>query len=189
MKNSDTVQLVILIVAIIAGYHAIIEIPQLLWLIVRWFDDGLNLTGYFPNVITSIIYLGINIASVFILIHRSRQIAKYIVEKSDYAGELNISQTKDELLSIVFIATGVYILITTLPDLFMSLYNRFHEKNGRDFFDPGYIMPRDNIAVMLIKILFAIIIIVYSKQFTDYFNKKRDNDAIEEIGNPENNLL
>ena len=189
MKNFDVVQLIVLIIAIFAGYHVLIEIPQLLWMILQWFGDGLRLSGYFTPVVTSTIYLLINIVIVLILVNKSRQIIKYIIDRSAYHGELKLNQTKDDLLSVLFIAIGVYLLTTRLPRLFMALYNYFKEKNMSDFPEleySAYLKPTDSIPLLSMEVVFAIIIIVYSQQFTDYFSRQISHtDVVDEIGSSE----
>ena len=193
MKNSDTVQLVVIIIALIAGYHALVELPQFLWLLIRWFNEGLTLTGSFSTVLASMIYLAINIFFVILLIGRSSQITRYVVEKSSYTGELKIPQTKFDLISVVFIAIGIFILITGFPDFFMNLYSYYKEKTSNDLSgygvrDLGYISPGNSLPALAIEIILALIVIVYSQQFADYFGKKiRNRDLIEEIGSPEIN--
>ena len=188
MKNSNPVQLVLLIIAILLGYNAMQTIPYFFWLLYRWFADGLTVADTFQNLAINFLFIAFYFISAVVLVKKSKYLSEKISETASLPLNISIAVNKKEIFYITLVAIGVYILITRLPKILVKTYLIIKEKNDPLAYDgPDYILPGDHFAEYIIIIVLAIILISYARAITNYFmGSFEDGHAIDEIGlNPE----
>lgn len=184
MKNSNPVQLVLLIIAILLGYNAMQTIPYFIWLLYRWFADGLTVADTFQNLAINFLFIAFYIISAAILVKKSKYLSEKISETASLPLNISIAVNKKDILYMTLVAMGGYILITRLPKLLVKTYLFIKEKNDPLAYDgPDYILPGDHFAEFIIIIVLAIILIAYAKEITKYLTRSFENDnVIDEIG-------
>jgi uncharacterized membrane protein (DUF106 family) len=184
MKNSNPVQLVLLIIAMLLGYNAMQTIPFFIWLIYRWFVDGLTVADTFQNLAINFLFIGFYFISAVLLVKRSKYLAEKISETASLSLNINIAVNKKDILYVTLVAMGGYILMTRLPKLLVKTYLFIVEKNDPSAYDgPNYILPGDSVSEFIIMIILAIILITYAKPITKYLiGSFEENTDINEIG-------
>jgi len=184
MKNTDPIQLVILIIALLLGYQALQTFPYLLWLLYHWFDEGLTLADRFGNVAINFLYLIFYIAGLIILIKKSKTIAQQIGAEASFSTDIKIILRRADILYATLVVLGSYILITKLPKLLVKLYTYIRESNKPLSYDgPNYILPGESIPEQIITIMLATVLLVYAKTITEYLTRHLPEDVdIETIG-------
>ncbi len=184
MKNSNPVQLVILIIAVLLGYNALQTVPYFFWLFYRWVADGLTIADTFDNMAINFLFIAFYVIAAAVLIKNSKYFSEKISEAAPLPFSANISINKADILHATLIAMGVYILLTRLPKLLIKIYLVIKEKNTPQTYDgPNFILPGDSILEFIIIIALAIILVGYAKPITKYLvDSHADNTDIEEIG-------
>ncbi len=184
MKNSNPVQLVILIVAVLLGYNALQTVPYFIWLFFRWITDGLTVAESFQNMAVNFLFIAFYLIGAAILIKKSKSLSDKISETALLPFSTNISVKKADIFHIALLTMGGYILLTRVPKLLIKLYLVIKEKSAPETYDgPNYLLPGDSVSEFIIIIVLAIILIAYAKPITKYLiSSHEDNNEIEEIG-------
>ena len=184
MRNSNPVQLVVLIVALLLGYNAIQTIPYFIWLFYTWFIEGLKIDGAFNNVVINLSFITFYFVIGYFLIKRSKHLSEKISETANISPDASISVNKKDILYITLVAIGGYILLTRLPKLLVKIYLYIDNKNTQPGLDgPNYILPGESIPEFVIIITLAIVLIAYSKSIVKYLaGPTEDGNDIDEIG-------
>ncbi len=184
MKNSNPVQFVILIIALLLVYNALQTVPYFIWLFYRWVADGLTFVDTFQNMAINFLFIAFYVIIAAVLIKKSDYLSEKITEGAPPAFGINISVNKADIFHMTLLAMGGYILLTRLPKLLVKVYAAIKEKNAPEVYDgPNYVLPGDSTPEFVIIIIMAIILISYAKPLTNYFvGPDEDNTAIEEIG-------
>ncbi|MGG9963646.1 hypothetical protein [Ferruginibacter sp. SUN106] len=184
MKNSDPIQLAILIIALLVGYNAVETVPYFLWVLYRWFEQGLTLAGDFYTVTLNLFYLIFYITVATVLIRRSKTIAQKIASGISFSNEIKIVLKKEDVLYVTFVAMGAYILTTRLPKLLIKLYEHIKERNQSISYEgPNLILPKESIPEFLITIILATTMLVYAKTITEFLVRQiKEDTAVDTIG-------
>jgi hypothetical protein len=184
MKNTDTIQLTILVIALLLGYNALQTFPYLLWLLYNWLADGLTLTDRFFTLGLNFLYLAFYIIGGIFLIKKSKDISLKISDAASFSSDTKIVLKKNDVLYVTLIVMGCYILTTRLPKLLVKIYAYIRESNNPLSYDgPNFILPGESIPEFIIVVILATVMLVYAKTITEYFTgyDKEDTD-IDTIG-------
>ncbi|GAB2815113.1 hypothetical protein [Ferruginibacter profundus] len=184
MKNSDPLQLAVLILALLVGYNALETVPYFLWVLYRWFEQGLTLAGDFYNVTLNLLYLVFYITVATVLIKRSKNIAQKIAAEVSFSSAIKIYLKRDDVLYVTFVAMGAYILTTRLPKLFVKIYAYIRERNESIGYEgPNFILPKESIPEYLVIIILAATMLVYAKTLTEFIVRHiKEDTAVDTIG-------
>lgn len=184
MKKTDSIQLILLVIALLLGYNAVQTVPHLLWLLYHWFVEGLILADRFQNVSLNFLFLAFYIIGAVVLIKNSKIFSQKIGDAASFSSDINIILKKNDILYITIVAMGGYVLVTRLPKLLVNIYLYTRERNKPFGYDgPDFILPGETISEFIITIILAIIMIVYAKAITETLARhvEEGHDA-DEIG-------
>lgn len=185
MKKTDSIQLVVIIVALMMAYKALEIVPYFIWVFYRWFMNGLTMGEQFYSVGINFLYLLFYTVVSVVLIRRSKILSQKIAAAAAINPELNLYLKRNDIIYAAFIITGSYILATKLPKLLIKIYAHIKDINtpfGND--GPNFIMPQETIAELLIICILGSVMLVYAGTLTEYItrNIKEENHDIETIG-------
>ena len=183
MKRLDLVQLAIIIVGVFIAYFFVISLPQLLFLIYSWFEDGTRGGYYMENMLSNVIVILFYFLSAFYCIKKSKHFAEWICYKANLEAEINFRLDKTELLFVLFVGLGVYGLVTNLPGLLVAAFNKV--KTSNSFEEIGTrAASNSDIDIKLVTIFLYFVLVYYAKVFADLLaariNNKEPEDTIAE---------
>ena len=180
MKRLDLVQLTIIIVGLFSGYFFITSVPQFLYYLYAWFNEGLRGGGYMDTLIWNIIISGSYLLAAIYCIKKSKHFAKWICSNENLNAEINFALHKSELLFILFIGLGIYGIITRLPAFMVDSFIYIKSKNNAELFAGTKAVTPTNLVIQLMTLLLFFILVYYAKVFADFFSAKINNVESED---------
>jgi len=165
MKKIDLIHTAILIVAILAGYMAIQSIISALSFITFYHGDGLS----DQLAYLSIACLGPVIACL-VLIRNGRRLAELML-KDEPEGSWEQASYWDldrrNIILVLFIGIGLYIMIQAIPNLLIDLYQLFVDKVAAPRFKTHDI-DKSTLAIELLRITIGTFLIYASPTLTNF---------------------
>jgi hypothetical protein len=188
MKKADVLQLSIVIVGIILGFHTLQYLFSSLYPIFAWLFSG----GYGGEYLTSALgifaLIGLQFLVCWLLITRSGSLATYFYRKSELGSGFKVMTKPNDLLYILLISIGIYLLLSNLTPLLTTFVERFISRSPRGvrglFEDER---PVDW-AKLLLDILLPLILLMFGRPIADYFAKNIGEEPVsieETINEPE----
>ena len=156
MKRFDLVQIVIVIAGIYSAFLCLALIPAFLYYMLSWFSDGLSGGLMMRYFIQNILLLSGYLIFAILSIRNSKRLADWISDKARLDGDINFSLDVRQLLFALFVAFGVYGLISTLPQLITDTYDFFKKDRSLQFEDT----------------LSTLVVLVYANVFSQFFADK-----------------
>ena len=184
MKKADPIQLIILVIALLLVYNAILTFPYFLWLLYSWLSEGLTLADSFYRVCINCMYLAFYIIGAIVLVKKSKAISHKVANAASFSADVNILLKRDDIIYAVFVTMGAYILTTRLPKLLLTLYSYIRERNKPFSTDnSSYAIPGESWPESIAIVIFAAVMLVYAKTLTEYITRhiKEDTD-VDTIG-------
>lgn len=184
MKRLDLVQLTIIIVGIFSGFYLIGLIPQFLFYLFSWLNDGLRggylLGAFIQNILLVSFYLLVSIYAI----KNSKHFAEWVCNKAALNADINFALDARELLFVFLIGVGIYGIIKNLPELLVNGYNFIKSSNS---FNNETEMTKNagsNLAIQFVTVFLLVVLIYYAKVFANFAASKINNiepaDAIAE---------
>lgn len=189
MRKSDTLQLVIIILAIIIGFTAIQSFItgglSFLYIITNE-DVSTRYTGTVaPYLLTGILQA----VAAWILLTKSKDLALYFYERTGIGRSFRIMSNPADVLFVLLIVLGLYMLMAQLPLLLTAILTAFKTRVAGDAF-AGQQNPFD-IMSGIVRVLLPAALLMFTKSITNYFAEKMtvEDVVIVEDGNDEADLL
>jgi len=188
MKRLDLVQLTIIIVGIFSAFIFLTSLPQFLYLIFAWFEDGLR-GGYFWEILfRTVLVDGAYLLSAIYCIKKSKHFALWVSNNANLNGDINFALDKAEILFVLFVGLGLYGFIKQLPPFIVDGYNKIKGSNTNGFITRDIKLPSNSDLISQAIILFLFFVLVYyAKTFADFFASKINN--VEPEDEIENKLI
>jgi ABC-type Na+ efflux pump permease subunit len=179
MKKANVIQLCIIILGIIMGFLSLQYLLGSLTGLFFWiFNGGYGGTEMPQQVLPIFIIVGLQLLACWLLITRSGKIAEYIYEKSELGTSFKIISRPSELLFILLIIIGIYLLLTNLAPLLNAVFESFKRVSSRGMFsDMSYQKPV-NWAQLILNVLLPLILLLCTKPLADYFAKHLDEEPL-----------
>ncbi len=178
MKRLDVVQLTIIIVGMLIGYHILTLLPQFIFIFLGWFNDGLRGGFLLENFIFSTLQIAFYLVATIICLRKSKYFANWICHNANLNTIINFALNKTELLFLLFAGIGVYGLVKNLPVLLVNLFYKIKGGNyldGASAFDPGKSFTTGDIAIQFLTVLLFFTLVYYANVFADAISKKINN--------------
>lgn len=177
MKKGDAIQLIVIILAFIAGFKTIdsltYSIPGLVYLV----GAGEFTATVAGPIFTSLLVAILQGVLCWLLLVRSGRVATFIYEKTNIGTSFKIVSQPKDLLYILFIVTGFYFLLQELPAVIKAFVNAFRSKATSRFEIPGYERPIDW-TVTIIKLLLTAVLLIAARPIANYFAQNISDEPI-----------
>ncbi len=179
MKKADVLQLAIVLIGIVFGFMAIQYFLSSLYGVFAWiFAGGFGIEGYYPSGISVVAMVGLEILVCWLLITRSDKLAAFFYRKSELGTGFKIVSSPADLLHILLICIGIYLLLSNLTPVLTSIFESFIERSPRGV--QGLFEDEKPVPWMkfLISLLLPSILLMFAKPIADYFAKNIKEEPI-----------
>lgn len=178
MKRANALQLAFVLVGLVYG---ILSLPSLFTLLVGifvvLFSGGFELKDYIIFNVFSVLGIAIQIFVCWLLIIRSAKFAAVIQKISGFGSGFTITSKPNDLLHILLVAIGIYLILSDLSPLLRGVFESFKNKSS-----PGLHLYEDarpiDWTTLILNIVLPLILLMFAKPIADYFAKKLSNDEI-----------
>ena len=179
MKRSDTLQLGVIMVGIIIGLLALESALSSLYGVFVLLTGGSNDSEYmYTPVLTFFAYTGLQALACFLLITRSRNIADWTYKRSGLSNGFKITSKPNDLLFIVLVSIGIFLLINNITPLLSAIFTSFKRAGGHNIFES---MQESNLVKwpeLILKILLPLILLMAARPIADYFARNINDEPI-----------
>ncbi len=189
MRKSDTLQLVIIVLAVVTGFTALQSFTMAVFSFVFSFMDE-NVGGRYAGTVLPYLLTGLlQAVTAWIILTKSKDLALYIYERTGIGRSFRITSNPADVLFILLIVLGIFMLISQLPTFLSAILDAFKSKvaSGYSSLEPG----STSLGLSFVRLLLPLILLMFTKQVTNYFADKMtpEDIIIEEDGNDEADLL
>ena len=187
MKRSDVLQLAVILVGMVMGFLTLQYILSSLYAVFLWlFDNG---NAMMSPMLTIFAVAGLQALFCWLLITRSRQIATFIRERSGLKTGMNITSRPNDLLYILLVVLGIYLLLSNLTTLLSAIIESFSRKAAPRMFDQFADERPVKWAALLLEVALPLILLIAGRPIADYFAKNISDEpiSIEEEAPPSEN--
>jgi hypothetical protein len=182
--------------ALIVGFLALqYFLSVLLGIIAEFKEEGSNSSLFIYNAGFAI-FLGLIQACVcFLLIAKSQSISQAIIRRANIGGTFSFIIQSVDLLFVVLLGIGIYLLVTTLPDLLTNLFLVFKNKASGSMYPPDYTPDAKGWTRIFFRLLLPVLLLMFARPIANYFAKDVSDlpltmeDAIDEINDHDDNNL
>ena len=190
MKRSDVLQLGVILVGIIMGLLALQSVFSSLYGVFVLITGGRYGSEYmYATVLTFFAVTGLQALACFLLITRSRNIAEWIYRRSGLSNGFKITSKPNDLLFIVLICIGIFLLISNISPLLSAIFINFKRVGGHN--NLQYMQESNQVKwiELILEVLLPLILLMAARPIADYFARNINDEPIiiEEEGEP--NLL
>jgi hypothetical protein len=168
MKKIDLVHITLLIVAILAGYAAIQSIISALSFLTFYHGNGLS----DQLAYLSVVCLGPAVICI-VLIRNGRRLAELMLKDEPEDSPEQASYwdlDRRNVLFVLFIGIGLYILIQAIPNLLIDFYQLFADKVAAQQFRTHDI-DKSTLAIELLRITIGTFLIYASPTLTNFIEQ------------------
>ena len=179
MKKADVLQLTIVLIGIVFGFVAIQYLLSSLYGIFAWiFTDGYGAEAYFSGTISIFALVGLQALCCWLLITKSDKLSAWFYRKSELGTGFKIVSKPNDLLHVLLITIGIYLLLSNLTPLLTSIFDSFKERIPR-----GVLSTYEDVrpvawARLLLNILLPLVLLMFAKPIADYFAKHIGEEQI-----------
>ena len=172
MKKADVLQLSIVLIGIVYGFVALQYILTSLLGILLWVFGGAY--GGEDLITTSIPFLVSRLLLVlccWLLIIKSGAISEYFYKLSELGTGFKIVSKPNDLLHILLIVTGIYLLLSNLAPLLNAIFISFKQKMPRGtngLFEYQRPIEWTN---LILDIILPLSLLIFAKPLSNYFSK------------------
>lgn len=179
MKKADVLQLTIVLIGIVYGFVAVQYLLSSLYgIFAVFFSDGLGSDGYFPGMISIFALVGLQALCCWLLITRSDKLAAWIYRNSALGNGFKIVSKPNELLHVLLIAIGIYLLLSNLTPLLTTIFDFFKERGSRGILDLNEDQRPAQWARLILNLVLPFILLMFAKPIADYFAKNISEEPI-----------
>ncbi len=179
MKKANVLQLSIVLIGIVFGFVALQYIIGSLWGIFSWiFSGGYGNDAYYGATLTIVAAVGLQVICCWLLITKSAKITAFLYKKADLETGVKILSNPNDLLHILLLVIGIYMLLDNLTPLLTAVINSFKEKM------PGGVLGvfEDSRPVawtsLILNILLPLVLLMFARPISDYFSNHLSNEEI-----------
>ena len=179
MKKADILQLSFVLIGLVFG---ILSLPSLFTLLVGIFVSLFNGSYDQSDFIIYNVFIALGISlQVFVcwlLIARSTKFSGFIRRNSELGTGINIITKPNDLLYILLIVIGIYLLLSNLSPLLTAIFQSFKSKSA-----PGiqhlYETARPiDWSTIILNIILPSVLLMFAKPIADYFAKNIGEEQI-----------
>lgn len=178
MKRANVLQLTFILIGIVFG---IFSLPVIFSLVVStcvmMVNGGLGPGEYLLFNVFSIVAIALQILACWLLITRSASFAATVQKRSGLGKGFSITTNLNDLLHILLIGTGIYLLLTNLSPFLKAIFMSFKSRANSAM--PG--LQEDWTAdwvTIILNLLLPLILLMFAKPIADYFAKDISEEPI-----------
>lgn len=186
MKRIQLIEYGIVVIGLIFGYKFIETVFNFLVQLSFELQSDYKPDSY---VFIYLFLLTLNFFCFIVLIKKSASIAAYI-NKGNENDMISIKLNLHSVIQVVIIAVSLLTLLTTIGDVLLYLYEAFKfEVNKKpENFGPTE-SEKFRFKVAALKVIFAFLLLFFSKEVSSWFiNKKGKTNILEITNETENNV-
>jgi len=132
MKKADVLQLSIVLIGVFYGLLAAQKLLQYVYDFLLFTVTGAyNAEGFLAPLFSLLLFVCLQIAAAWILIVKSGSIADFIREKANLASGFRIEVFPAELLYMILVSIGIYLLLNNLAPILEGIFQGFRAKIPR----------------------------------------------------------
>lgn len=185
MKKIHLIEWGIIIIALIFGYHFLVNIIALLTQLV--ISGSMVLEVEF--LLKSLLVIGLYAVIFFIPVRYADKIAAAIVNKETGDDTLTFTLGKRSLLQVILISLCVWTIFNNVADIIFFIFTAF--KNEVRTKDPFELLESKNmtvasVATQVIRVVIALIIIPYSRHISNWLINKNEPEELTFDSKPAN---
>ncbi|MEP7237762.1 MAG: hypothetical protein ABI685_07855 [Ferruginibacter sp.] len=178
MKKADVLQLTIVLIGIVFGFVAVQYLLSSLYGVFAWiFTDGYGGDGLFGGVISIFALVGLQALCCWLLITKSDKLAAWFYRNSELGNGFKIISKPNELLHVLLIAIGIYLLLSNLSPLLTTIFDSFKQRSSHA---PGTFEDErpTQWARLVLNITLPLLLLMFAKPIADYFAKNIGEEPI-----------
>jgi hypothetical protein len=176
MRKADVLQLTIVLIGIVLGFTALQYLFSSLYVIFAWiFSGGYGGESYYAPGISIFAVVGLQALCCWLLITRSSTLAAWFYRKSELGTGFKITTKPNELLHILVVAIGIYLLLSNLTPLLTGIFESFKNHIPRGTFEDERPVAW---ARLLLNIALPLLLLMFAKPIADYFAKNIGEEPI-----------
>ncbi len=172
MKKADVLQLSLVLIGIFYGFIALQYVLTSLLGILLWiFGGGYGGEGLITSSLPFLISLVLQVLCCWLLIIKSGAIAEYFYKLSALGTGFKIVSKPNDLLYILLIVTGIYLLLSNLAPLLNAIFISFKQKMPRG--TNGLFEDQRPIewTSLILDIMLPFVLLIFAKPISNYFSK------------------
>jgi hypothetical protein len=179
MKKADVLQLSIVLIGIIFGFLALQYLFSSLFGIFAWiFSGGYNADSYLTPGISIFAVIGLQALCCWVLITQSGKLSSYIYEKSELGTGFKIISNTQNLLYIVLIAIGLYLLLLHINPLLSGILKGFKQRVANNIMNQYEDQRPVEWLKLILDIMLPGILLIFAKPIAAYFAKNIGEEPI-----------
>ncbi len=179
MKKADVLQLTIVLIGIVYGFVAVQFLLSSLYAIFIWvFASSESRNEYFAGTLSIFAIVALQALCCWLIITRSGKLAAWFYRKSELENGFKVISKPNELLHVVLIAIGIYLLLSNLTPLLTTIFDNFKERGSRGILDMNEDERPVQWARLLLNIVLPFILLMFAKPIADYFAKNISEEPI-----------
>jgi hypothetical protein len=190
MKKIDVLQLAIVLIGIIFGFMSIQYLLSSLIVVLPMLvgHDGAGASEGMLSMSLSIFgVVGLQALCCWVMISRSDAIAAFIYERAALGTNFKISSKPNDLLYIVLVALGFYLLLTNLTPMLSAIFNSFKQTNSRGLLESMTYERPTSWTELVLNLVLPLVLLMFGRPIADYFGKVVGDEPIlfEETPGPD----
>ena len=190
IQKSNLLQLAIVICGIILGFLSLQYLLASLVGIIYILSDrsGFGEQGIFFPLMSVIIPVLLQTICSWLLISRSKSISGFIQTRSKLPPQFSVSSNTHELLFIILVVIGIYMLIINLSPLLNSIVLMFRQKVSPGIFDLPFEKQKEGWLKLCLDILLPLILLMFARPIANYFTGFTEGEQLSIEENNENEI-
>lgn len=152
-------------------------VSSLILVVIQFLAGGSLGNGYFVSPLMIIFEALIKGVVAWILITKSADIAEFISVKANFNGSFTVRSQPSDLLYILLIVLGIYLLLNELPLFLKGILAEFRTKAPHSRFEtPERLEPMDWTRTIL-DIILGSMLLMFAKNIALYFAKDLSSNS------------
>ncbi len=178
MKRANILQLTFVIIGVVYGIFCL---PVIFSLVVSTFvmmvNGGMEPGQYLLFNIFSITAIALQILACWLLITRSEKWSAIVQKRSGLGNGFSITSKPNELLYILLIVIGIYLLLLNLGPLLTGMFSTFRSR-----ISTGMLSLLDERPIewgsLILKVILPLILLMFARPIADYFAKNITREPV-----------
>lgn len=172
MKKADVLQLAIVLIGIVFGFVALQYLFSSLYGIFAWiFSGGYGSDSYLAPGISIFAVVALQAVCCWLLITKSGELAAYFYKKSELGTGFKIVSNPNDLLHILLIVIGIYLLVSNLSPLLSTIFDSFKQRVSHKLLNQFEDEKPVEWTRLILNILLPLILLMFAKPVAEYFAK------------------
>lgn len=176
MKRSNVLQLAVILVGMVMGFLTLQYVLSSLYAVFLWlFDNGNSMMS---PMLTIFAVAGLQALFCWLLITRSRQIAAFIQERSGLKAGMRIISHPNDLLYLLLITLGIYLLLSNISPLLSAVVESFSEKAAPRMLDQFADQRPVKWVPLLLEVILPLVLLMAARPIADYFARNISEEPV-----------